>query len=492
MHLKSTLNFCFILITLSILGRLYFLGSYDLLVEEAYYWNYSQHLALGYLDHPPMVAWLIKASTLLFGTNEFAVRFPSLLCWGIAALFSFKLTRLINRDASQYAVFLLSILPCFFLQSLVMTPDQPLLLCWSAALYYLYRAILLEESSSWYAAGFWLGCGLLSKYSIVLLGPVTLLYLVCVPAARFWLTRKEPYLCACIALLLFTPVIYWNATHEWASFIFQSSRRFQDHYHFTFHLFLLVLVVSLLPLGVWGLIKLLKKNSLNSDLIDKQSLRFLQIYTLVPLLFFGVFSLTHQIKLNWLSPILLAFIPWLAIQITHRHRIVWTAASLMLTLTYATLALLLINPPITFPPKYQTKLIAWDKFTAEIHAISKQIEANEHSVPALLPLDTFNIASELAFYQQKLITQHEIDKAYPTLGFHILGGDSLAYNYWSKKEDYLGKIVVFIAKNRDQFDNKLFNNKITALTSPKPIWSYSQNNRTKVHAYYYQIVRLNA
>ena len=47
-----------------------------------------------------------------------------------------------------------------------------------------------------------------------------------VPAAFSWFKRKEPYVCALIVGLLFTPVIYWNATHQWASFLFQSTRRF--------------------------------------------------------------------------------------------------------------------------------------------------------------------------------------------------------------------------------------------------------------------------
>ena len=42
----------------------------NLYPEEAYYWNYAQHLDLGYLDHPPMVAWLIHLGTTVFGNTE--------------------------------------------------------------------------------------------------------------------------------------------------------------------------------------------------------------------------------------------------------------------------------------------------------------------------------------------------------------------------------------------------------------------------------------
>ena len=64
----------------SLLLRLAFSGAVDLLPEEAYYWNYAQHLDIGYVDHPPMIAWLIALSTGLLGHSEFAVRLPAIVC----------------------------------------------------------------------------------------------------------------------------------------------------------------------------------------------------------------------------------------------------------------------------------------------------------------------------------------------------------------------------------------------------------------------------
>ena len=57
-----------------VLLRLCYGGPFEILFEEGYYWNYAQHLDISYLDHPPMVAWLIWASTLLFGHSEFNIR----------------------------------------------------------------------------------------------------------------------------------------------------------------------------------------------------------------------------------------------------------------------------------------------------------------------------------------------------------------------------------------------------------------------------------
>jgi 4-amino-4-deoxy-L-arabinose transferase-like glycosyltransferase len=73
--------------------RFVFLGSLNLFPEEAYYWNYAQHLDIGYLDHPPMVAWVIWIATSLAGNTEFAVRIGAFLSWFVALWFCFQLTR---------------------------------------------------------------------------------------------------------------------------------------------------------------------------------------------------------------------------------------------------------------------------------------------------------------------------------------------------------------------------------------------------------------
>ena len=68
------------LIAYAFMLRLVYLGTVDLLPEEAYYWNYSRHLDIGYLDHPPMVAWLIRLGTAAVGQSQFGVRVGAVCC----------------------------------------------------------------------------------------------------------------------------------------------------------------------------------------------------------------------------------------------------------------------------------------------------------------------------------------------------------------------------------------------------------------------------
>ena len=483
----------FILVAISFLIKLLCIGTNNLLVEEAYYWNYAAHLDIGYLDHPPMVAVLIKLSTLLFGLNEFGVRMPSILCWIITAFFSMKLTELIKPQATPYALFLLAILPFFFLHSLVITPDIPLIACWSGALYFLYRALVLHQATAWYAAGVWLGLGLLSKYSIVLLGPATLLYLLFVPKARLWFGRKEPYMALLISALLFTPVIYWNATHEWASFAFQSTRRLQATYSFSLHQLVGLFIVFLTPLGVLGFVRLFKKSTPERRLVNRETLSFFKLFTLTPLLVFSLFSATHMIKFNWIGPGLLAVIPWLAILMENGEPILknaWSITAVLLLMIYsAMLFCITFGTPVHLNQALFSKYIAWDDLTRQVHAIAKGVEETTQSAPLIVPMDLYNIGSELAFYQAKFFHQGDINTMYKIMGRDRFGHESLMYQYGSKNENVSGKILILISEKSSDFAAPEVTERVTAQSEPKALWSHSQGAHQNIRKYYYQVVR---
>ena len=54
----------------------------QLIPDEAYYWVWSRHLAAGYLDHPPMVALLIRLGTACLGTSELGIRWMAIVLAG--------------------------------------------------------------------------------------------------------------------------------------------------------------------------------------------------------------------------------------------------------------------------------------------------------------------------------------------------------------------------------------------------------------------------
>jgi 4-amino-4-deoxy-L-arabinose transferase-like glycosyltransferase len=195
--------------------------SLPLAPDEAYYWNWSRHLDWGYFDHPPLVAWLMA---LFGGGNEFRVRLGGSLSILAALAFLFAACRALfpGRPRMAAEVVLLANLNILLGAGfIVQTPDSPLILAWSAALFAGSRIVAGGSGRWWYLWGAALGLGLLGKYTMVLLVPCTAAFLLLSPVDRCWLRRREPYLALGLAGLGFLPVVAWNARHQWISFLFQ-------------------------------------------------------------------------------------------------------------------------------------------------------------------------------------------------------------------------------------------------------------------------------
>src|SRR5882757_8829672 len=81
-----------------------FAATIDLRVDEAYYWTWSKESVISYLDHPPLIAWCIRATTQLFGDSNFGVRFSGLVAMLIMQLLQADIVRRLTHDA-RYVVF---------------------------------------------------------------------------------------------------------------------------------------------------------------------------------------------------------------------------------------------------------------------------------------------------------------------------------------------------------------------------------------------------
>ncbi|HEV7929485.1 MAG TPA: glycosyltransferase family 39 protein, partial [Nitrosospira sp.] len=134
------------IIAFAVVLRLIYIGAAQLIPDEAYYWNYAQHMDLSFYDHPPMVAWLIWLGTSIFGDNEFGVRISAFICGLIALGYLYALTRnLYDESTGIRAVLLLTVLPFFFATGALMTADAPLVAAWAATLYYMERALVANR-----------------------------------------------------------------------------------------------------------------------------------------------------------------------------------------------------------------------------------------------------------------------------------------------------------------------------------------------------------
>ena len=424
-----------------VLLRAVYLPFINLFPEEAYYWNYGQHLALGYLDHPPLVAWLIRLGGAVFGHGEVGVRVFALGCSLVTSVFAYRLADLLyGRRAALITLLLIQGLPFFFLSGWVMTPDAPLTACWAGMLYFLARVFFAGSTRAWWGLGVCLGVGMLSKYTVALLGPATLLFLALDPTSRPWFRRALPYAAVALAVAIFSPVIYWNATHHWASFAFQSTGRLHEPRHFSLPELLGSIVLLLTPLGIFLVAKPLFAGDGAEDLEDRRRRLFARVFTLTPLAVFVLFGCTHRVKLNWTGPLWLAALPLAAARLAAAfddpaapaaarrvRRGAWATAAVLGLGYLALLQYLAFGlPGVRWSPHTELLPVGWPQLARSLDQQAAALRAAQGTTPVLVVgLDRDFIASEAAFY-----AADPARAARETTGAHLLGGISLMYSYW--------------------------------------------------------------
>jgi len=190
-----------------------------LFLDEAYYFDWSRTLDFGYFSKPPLIAWLIAASTNLCGVSEFCVRTPALVVQPLTAFGIFLVGRVLYEERVGWlSAVLYSSLPMVSASSWIMSTDAFLLLFWTYALWFLVRALEKDQWLDWLGLGVCLGFGLLAKYTLIAF-PLSLgLYLAFSREHRPQVRNPKLYVALLLALILLSPNLVWNATHGLVSF----------------------------------------------------------------------------------------------------------------------------------------------------------------------------------------------------------------------------------------------------------------------------------
>jgi 4-amino-4-deoxy-L-arabinose transferase-like glycosyltransferase len=215
-------------------------------VDETYMVAASRHLALSYYDHPPISWWLTHAAMALTGGDApVVVRLPFILLFALSTWLMARLaTLLFDARAGLWAAVILNLSPVYAVTAGGwVLPDGPLDCALLGFAICAIRAVGIVPGHAWrnwLGAGLCAGLAMLSKYNAALVLVGLPAYLLTTPEGRAWLRRPQPWIAGLVAVIVFSPVILWNADHGWASFAFQGGRagglRFQP----------------LAPLGVWA------------------------------------------------------------------------------------------------------------------------------------------------------------------------------------------------------------------------------------------------
>ncbi len=287
--------------------------------DEAYYWEWSRHLAWGYVDHPPLVAWTIAAFSP-FGQSPGLVRLGFVLCGLGASLAIACCATEITGDARAGAVAALAfaLTPLASLAFGSASPDGPYLLFWSLALCFGARAFKRDRLADWALLGIAIGGVLLSR----VLG-FALLFGLCAyalsPNVRHVWRRGLP-LALGIAALLYAPFIAWNATHDWVTLSFALVHRHEELHAFDIRrvgVLLLTQAAAYSP-GIFVAVLICAVRPRNAFLA----------WTAIPqLVIVTVLAFVEKVEIHWIFGTLASLAAMLGVtymQISHRLKIIWT------------------------------------------------------------------------------------------------------------------------------------------------------------------------
>lgn len=406
-------------------------GGFDLHFDEAQYWEWSQRLDWSYYSKGPLVAWLIAASTFLFGNGEWQVRLPAWLSFNILLILLFYFTRSLwqQRTAAWWAVALLLTTPIYFGLGQVMTTDILLFTCWTAALWASYYALIRQTSMAWYGFGLAIGLGALTKLSIGLLPFFLIIFMLCAPTWRREFFNRHFWLGLILMLGVMSPLLIWNVQHDFPMFRHDLGHLgTPDVQQSNFTEFLLSQWVMLSPITVIIAALTLWK------LPNSGGQRLLWGLSLAVFGFFALKATIGEVQPNWAAPL---YFGWLVLfagkisQLAEYQRLILKSG---MYLVVVLMVIILFPQQLGLPKDPLFKFKQWQH---PVQQLAQQVK------DAQFILTThYGTAGELAFYWQ------------PRLPVYLAGDKTrrfTQYDLWDSVQQEVGKTgVIVIGEDKKQ------------------------------------------
>ncbi len=253
---KISRNLITLILTISIINLLIYLltsalTSYGMFRDEYYYLACANQLDLGYVDHPPFSIWVLALWKSLFGDSMFVIRIvPAIVTSVIVFIIGLFTVRLGGNKAAviiSTVTFMLS--PIFLGINTYYSMNVFDFLFWISSAYVFLRIVQTGNNKLWLLLGVIIGFGMLNKTSMLWLGAGIFAGTVFTPLRKD-LKTKYPYLAATIALIIFSPYVIWNITHDFAHLEFMRNAASRKYGGLTPLSFILDQILILNPLSI--------------------------------------------------------------------------------------------------------------------------------------------------------------------------------------------------------------------------------------------------
>jgi dolichol-phosphate mannosyltransferase len=181
---------------------------------------------------------------------------------------------------------------------------------------------------------------------------------------------------------------------------------------------------------------------------------FCQIFTLVPLAVFVIFSITHRVKLNWTGPLWLAVIPAVAAQLTAAPSLLtrrsWIVTVALACAVYPAFLIYLSFglPGLGYSAKMELLPVGWSEMGVAIEQLKHETRQRTQTPTVVVGMDRNFIASEAAFYA--------VDQAAAvreTTGSHLFGQKSLMFEFWTPPASLEGATLLLVSFRRQELEH---------------------------------------
>jgi len=191
-------------------------GRYGYWIDELYFIACGEHLAWGYVDHPPLIAAVAQTSRALLGDSLFAIRFFPAVAGALLVFLTGWLARALGggRFAQVLAATTVIVAPIYlaFNDLLTMNAFEPLL--WTACAYVVVLIVKHEAPRLWLVVAVIAAIGMLNKHSMAFFGASLAAGLVLTAERRVLWTRWT-VVAAVVALLILLPHLLWQVRFGW-------------------------------------------------------------------------------------------------------------------------------------------------------------------------------------------------------------------------------------------------------------------------------------
>ena len=409
--------------------RLLFISNTLLINDEAYYAIYARHLAWGYVDHGPIVAYLIKLFTLIW-ENSFTVRLGATTLMSVLTIILYYFgKKYFNTKTGIFLSLSLTANMLFHTNSIVITPDVPMTFFTILAMMFYYLAYCVNKKYI-YIGGGMLGLAVLSKISALFPAIGIALYPILIKEKRHWLKNIHYYGSFTLAFLIFLPFIIWNFQNDFAFVRNQGSHIYRGggFGHFI-NLWLGLAVISGPLFFYFSVIKPFA--NLKSWKSSSDSIQFFTIVTIVPLSYFLGHSLFSKFELNWPAPVFLSGLFLLALQINNSQKRFYYAQIIYSLLLIFIITVQTFKPilPVKGDADITNRYYMYDGF---LNGLEKFLNENPELSNTRIATNNFQIPSMINFYLEP-----KLEATCLSIGYQQTLYSFLYPNITQKNDDFI-------------------------------------------------------